>query len=130
MRKDWKKIAVLASLALGMAVVTPVVSRAEDAKDGKESKEGKEVKMKLAECPQAVQDTLAKEAKGAKKAIETVDKETAKDGTVTYEADAVLEDGKNYQIKVAADGKLISKTIDNEESEQKGDNNEEKEEKK
>ena len=75
--------------------------------------EGNEVKMKFAEVPAAVQKTLTDAAGGA--TIQTVDQETDK-GAVIYEADAKI-DGKNYEIKVAADGKLISKKIDNEEDE-------------
>ena len=75
--------------------------------------EGDEVKVKFSEVPAAVQKTLTDAAGGA--TIQTVDQETEK-GVVIYEADAKI-DGKNYEIKVAADGKLISKKIDNEEDE-------------
>jgi hypothetical protein len=79
----------------------------------KEKEEGDEVKMKFSEVPAAVQKTLTDAAMGAK--IDTVDKETDK-GAVVYEADAKI-DGKNYEIKVSPDGKLISKNIDKEEGE-------------
>ena len=57
-----------------------------------------------------VKATLTKEANGAK--IETVDKETD-DGKTIYEADVMIN-GKNYEIKVSADGTLLSKKLDQE----------------
>jgi hypothetical protein len=95
------------SLVCAIVVMASVAAlRAED--------EGKEVKSKFADCPAVVQKTLTAQAGGAK--IETVDQETGKDGKVVYEADAVIG-GKNYEIKVAADGTLISKAEDKEEDE-------------
>ena len=75
--------------------------------DGKESEE---VEMKLADCPAAVQKTFKREANEAD--IDVVDKET-KDGKVIYEVDVKI-DGKNYEIRVAEDGILISKALDEE----------------
>jgi uncharacterized membrane protein YkoI len=72
--------------------------------------EGEEVEMKLADCPAAVQKTFKREANGAD--IDVVDKET-KDGKAVYEVDVKI-DGKNYEIRVADDGILISKTLDEE----------------
>jgi hypothetical protein len=106
--------AILAASLSGIAVTTalaadaPAAAKSQPAKD-----EGVEVKIKFAECPKAVQDTLTKESGGA--AITTVDKET-EDGKTTYEADAVIN-GKNYELKVAEDGTLISKKLDLEEDE-------------
>ena len=80
------------------------------AVNGWAEEEENEVKMKFSEIPAAVQKTLTDTANGSK--IETVDKETVK-GKVVYEADVVI-DGKNYEIKVAEDGKLISKELDSE----------------
>jgi hypothetical protein len=67
--------------------------------------EEEEEKMQLSDCPTAVQKTFRKESFGAK--IETVEKESTYGRTI-YEADAVI-DGNNYEIKVAAEGALISK---------------------
>lgn len=71
----------------------------------KEAEEGNEVKMKFTEVPPAVQKTLTEQAMGAK--IDTVDKEMNK-GKVVYETD-VMMGGKEYEIRVAEDGNLISK---------------------
>jgi len=94
------------------------------AKEAEEA-EGPEVKMKLDQVPPAVRDTLTREAAGA--TIGDVDKEQKHDKTV-YETDVMLG-GKNYELKVAEDGSLISKKLDNEEGEKKGEEKDEKEEK-
>ena len=74
-----------------------------------------EVKVAMADCPKAVQDTLTKEAQGGQ--IGAVEKED-KHGKTVYEADVVIG-GKNYEIKVADDGTLLSKKIEKPESEKK-----------
>src|ERR1700676_2474473 len=76
-----------------------------------EKDEGNEVKVKFSELPEPVQKTLMEQADGAK--IDSVDRQTKKDGTTVYEADAMIN-GKNYEILVAPDGKLIDKKLDNE----------------
>jgi len=95
-------------LALGLVTCTMAI-RAEE----KEEKEADEVKVKFDDCPAPVKATITKESFGA--TVATVDKETD-DGKTIYEADAKI-DGQNYEIKVAEDGKLISKKMDNEEDE-------------
>jgi hypothetical protein len=82
--------------------------------------------VKFDDCPAAVKATLTAEAKGAK--IESVDKETD-DGKTIYEADVTI-DGKNHEIKVAEDGKLISNKIDDEDEGKDKKEEKEKEEKK
>jgi hypothetical protein len=72
------------------------------------------VKIKLADAPSAVRKTLKREANGGK--IETVDIET-RDGKLVFEADVEI-DGTNYEILVSKDGRLISKTVDEEEEEE------------
>jgi hypothetical protein len=81
--------------------------------------EGDEVKMKFAEVPAAVQKTLTEQAMGEK--IDTVDKEMGK-GKVVYETD-VNHGGKEWEIRVAEDGTLISKKEEKPEKEakEKGD---------
>jgi aerobic-type carbon monoxide dehydrogenase small subunit (CoxS/CutS family) len=107
--------ALAAVMTLGLvAAAATTRAKAEE----KEKEEG-EVKVKFDEVPAAVKATLTKEANGAK--IETVDKETD-DGKTIYEADVTIN-GKNYEIKVATDGTLISKKLD-EEGEEKGEKGE------
>lgn len=69
--------------------------------------EEEDERIPLSDCPMAVQKTFRKEAFGAK--IETVEKELVYGRTI-YEADAVI-DGNTYEIKVAAEGALISKKL-------------------
>jgi hypothetical protein len=92
-------------------------ARAED----KEKEEGNEVKVKIADVPEAVRKTLARESDNAK--IDEVDKETD-EGKTIYEADVKMNN-HNYEIKVATDGTLISKKLD--EGDEKGEGKEGKE---
>lgn len=63
--------------------------------------------MLFSDCPMVVQKTFRQESFGAK--IETVEKESVYGRTI-FEGDAVI-DGNNYEIKVAAEGALISKKL-------------------
>jgi len=67
-----------------------------------------EEEISLAECPAPVKATLTKEAKGG--TIKEIEKEV-EDGKTLYEAEIVI-DGKEYEVKVAPDGKLLSKELD------------------
>ncbi len=80
----------------------------EDEEDEDDGDDEEEVEIKLSDCPAAVQKTLKREANRAD--IDALDKET-KDGEAIYEAD-VKFDGKNYEIRIAEDGILISKALD------------------
>jgi hypothetical protein len=79
--------------------------------------DGKEEKIKLGDCPQAVQKTINDNANGGK--IVEIEKETNKEGIVTYEAEVKKADGTVIEIEVAADGKLIE--IETEDDEDDGD---------
>ncbi len=76
-----------------------------------------EENVKLEDCPQAVQDTLKKASAGGK--IEEIAKET-ENGKVVYEADVVI-DGDEYEVKVADDGKLLSKKQENDDDDDEDD---------
>ena len=64
--------------------------------------------IKFSECPKAVQKTMTREARGAK--IKMVDLE-CRDDKVVFEADVVI-DGRNYEILVTPNGKLLAKVLD------------------
>jgi hypothetical protein len=64
-----------------------------------------EVTVKFADCPAAVQKTIVDHAGGVQ--FPEVDKETKKDGSVVYGAKGKKADGKEIEIKVAADGHLV-----------------------
>jgi|SRR5581483_4333703 len=118
MQKRWW-IVLAASLALAGCTNTKSAN-----KGGEEEEEGNEVKVAFTELPAPVKATLEKESGNAK--IDTVDKET-KDGKVIYEADAMVN-GQNWEIKVAEDGTLVKKRVDNEQDEKKAEKKGEKEE--
>lgn len=67
-----------------------------------------ETTVTMNDLPPAVRATLEKEIAGGK--ISEIEKET-KGGKVVYSADAKI-DGKEYEIAIAEDGKLISKEIE------------------
>lgn len=84
--------------------------------------EGNETKVKFDQLPAAVKQTFQKESNNA--AIAEVDQETEA-GKTEYEADVIL-DGKNWEIKVAQDGGLISKKLDDEKDEKDEKKNDKK----
>ncbi|HEY3964897.1 MAG TPA: hypothetical protein VGM05_10140 [Planctomycetaceae bacterium] len=89
--------------------------REDDNKKGKGGKkeEEQEVTIKFADAPAAVQKTMKREASGAE--IKHVEKET-EDGKTTYETEVKI-DGQDYTIKVAADGTLLEKELEDEDDE-------------
>jgi hypothetical protein len=106
-----KRVILMASLVLGLGSLLVMSGCAST------EKEGAETKVKLADCPKPVQDTLTQEAQGGQ--IGVIDKEED-GGKVTYETDVVIN-GKNYEIRVAPDGTLIGKKLDEEKDEKKED---------
>ena len=84
----------LLGLAFGLALA---VSGCTDGK--------KESTVKFADCPTAVQKTIVDHAGGVQ--FSEVEQETKKGGRVVYEAKGKKADGKEIEIKVAADGSLV-----------------------
>jgi len=74
-----------------------------------------ETKVTIDQLPAAVKQTLMDETKGG--TIGEIAKETKHD-KVAYEADAKIE-GKDYEIKVAEDGTLLGKKLENKKGEKK-----------
>ncbi|HEY1685672.1 MAG TPA: hypothetical protein VGG19_12970 [Tepidisphaeraceae bacterium] len=72
-----------------------------------------EVKMSINNIPDAARQTLMRESEGA--TINTVDYQNWH-GKKVYEADATIN-GKNWEILVDANGKLVKKGLDTEENE-------------
>jgi len=108
---------------VGVLAATVGCSSMHKNKNHEEEEEGDEVKMTMDQVPPAVKATLMQQAGGVP--IKTVDKEMSKGKTI-YETD-VMQGGTNWEIRVAEDGTLISKKVDNEEAE-KADKKKEKEE--
>jgi hypothetical protein len=74
----------------------------------RKTSEENETRLTLDQLPNPVRESLKREAQGAP--ITHVERE-AHNGRTLYEAEATIN-GKNYEIKVDSDGKLISKTAD------------------
>ena len=92
---------------------TVAASSAKARKEEDEDDDDDEVKINLADAPAAVQKTLQREAFGAE--IKKVAKES-EEGKTTYEAEVKIE-GHEYVIKVAADGTLLEKELEDEDEE-------------
>jgi uncharacterized membrane protein YkoI len=103
MKKGWILAAML-GLSLGCT---------HQEREEHEEADEHEVKMSINDIPEAARQTLTREAEGA--TITTVDQEQMHGKTI-YEADAMIN-GKNWEIKVDAYGKLLKKHIDNEDEE-------------
>jgi hypothetical protein len=101
--KPWILVAALAFGLPGMALMEACTGTATPANSA-----GVEIKVKFEDCPQAVQDTIKKEAGSG--TIKDIDKET-ENGKLIYSAE-VLIDGKLHEVNVEPDGKLISNKLD------------------
>lgn len=106
----WILMAILA-----MGAVCMVSMRLNAAVSCEEKSEEGETKIKLKDCPKAVQATIKKEVGDGK--IEDISKET-EDGKTIYEVDAEIG-GKDYEIKIAENGALISKKLEDDDDDDK-----------
>lgn len=124
MTKRWM-LAAVAAMGMGLGLGCSHMVHNDE-----EGEEANEVKMAFDQVPAPVRATLTREAHGA--TIKTVDREE-QHGKTIYETD-VMENGQNWEIKVAQDGTLISRKVDNEEAEKSSkkekEEDDEKEEKK
>ena len=93
-----------------------------------DEEEGHEVKVKIDQLPAAVRKTIEEQTAGGK--IEDIAKVTD-DGKTFYETDVKMADGKEYEVQVAEDGKVISKKqeTDDEKGGKEDKEDDEKEEK-
>jgi hypothetical protein len=71
--------------------------------------EGNEVKVTIDQVPAAARKTIEEQTKGGKR--EDIGKITA-DGRTIYETDVEI-DGKEFEVRVAEDGTLLSRTQEN-----------------
>ena len=94
------------ALALALVAVMALCSCAPKGEHGIEHESEEEITLE--QCPAPVKATIMKEAKGGK--IEEIEKEV-ENGVLLYEAE-ILIDGKEIEIKVAPDGKLLEKEVD------------------
>lgn len=84
----------------------------EEADDDDEEEEEEEI-VSLDAVPDAAKATILKEAAGGE--IREVEMQT-EDGVTIYEAEVII-DGQEVDIKVAADGKLLGKEVEDEDEE-------------
>jgi uncharacterized membrane protein YkoI len=84
--------------------------------------EENEVKVQLKDCPEAVQKTIKKEAGSGK--IREIEKER-EGGKTVYEAEVII-DGKEYEITVAEDGKVLGKEEEGAEDDDDADDDDKK----
>jgi uncharacterized membrane protein YkoI len=106
MKKSWLAVAFVGLGLMGCASI-----HHGEEKDSDDN----EVKISMDQTPAPVQATLQTETSGGK--ITDLDKETD-DGKTIYEADATIGD-KAYEIKVAEDGTLLKKKIDDDDKDEK-----------
>jgi hypothetical protein len=121
--KRWILTGIVAVVACAWTLPVSAVETAPATTKKADKDEEHEVKVKLEDCPKAVQETIKKEAGTG--TIEEIEKET-EGGKVVYSAEVKI-DGKEYDIKVGEDGKLISKEAEDDDDD---DDKEEKSEKK
>ncbi len=98
-RTAWKLLGCVGVASLMLGVVLVSMAR---AGNGKKT----EKKVTIDQVPAAVKATILKEAAGKK--IEEIE-EVSQDGKVLYYEAEWKADGKEVEIKVAPDGKLLSK---------------------
>ena len=70
-----------------------------------------EEEVTLEQCPAAVRATILREAGDGK--ITEIERETDKNGKVTYEAEFML-DGQEIEIEIAPDGTLLGREVEDE----------------
>ncbi|MBN1509656.1 MAG: PepSY-like domain-containing protein [Sedimentisphaerales bacterium] len=91
----------------------------DDDDDGDDGED--EQRVSLDQLPPVVKATILAEAKGAK--IKEIERETTKNGAV-YEAEWV-ENGHDVEIKVAPDGKILKREVEQEDDADDDDDDEE-----
>jgi uncharacterized membrane protein YkoI len=96
----------------------------DDDDDGDDEDDEDEEEVTLDEVPAAVKATILANAQGG--TIEEIERET-EDGQVVYEAEVVIN-GKEYDIEVAADGKLLEIEEEDEEDDDDDDDDDDAEE--
>jgi hypothetical protein len=105
---------VKAWIVIGSVSLALVGCNASNQHKENEKEEGNEVQITADQLPPAVRDTMQRESGGA--ALTKVEKET-KEGKTSYEADTTIG-GKEYELKVAEDGTLLKKKMEEGEKEE------------
>lgn len=93
----------------------------DDEGDDDEGEDEDEEQVSIKELPKAVRATILKQAKGGE--IKKIERET-EDGEVIYEAEVIM-DGKEVELKVGPNGKLLAKEVEEQDGEEDADDEDE-----
>jgi uncharacterized membrane protein YkoI len=96
----------------------------DDEGDDDEGEDEDEQEVSIKELPKAVRVTILKQAKGGE--IKKIERET-EDGEVIYEAEVIM-DGKEVELKVGPNGKLLAKEVEEQDGEEDADDEDEEDE--
>ena len=115
MNRNWMAAGMLSLVAASAGVVAAETPKPTEPPKPTETQkaEGKDDKVAVADIPKVVVDAIAAAQAGGK--ITEAEKET-KNGVVIYEVE-VANNGKKYEVKVDATGKLLSNKIDDDDDE-------------
>jgi uncharacterized membrane protein YkoI len=107
LRKHWKLSGVIVVALAGLTLSIGALAGRQVAQQEK--------KVSMDQVPDAVKATLLSQGG----TVEGIDMET-EDGRTVYEADVTV-DGRKIEMKLTADGSLISKEADDEDNDEEGD---------
>jgi uncharacterized membrane protein YkoI len=115
------------AIALGVCLAL-VFSSALRAEEGEKKKEAeKDVKIALDQVPDVVKAAAVKAVDGLK--LTEAEKETKKDGVV-YELEGTGSDGKTWEVKVDAAGKVLKKKVEEKDGDEEKDDDKDDDDKK
>jgi len=117
MRKPLSWLAVGVLVVVGVSLGAPLALGWMSGTSTPVKEDEHEKKVTIDQVPEAVRATILKEA--GKNKIEEIEEET-KNGVTVYEAEW-HEGGKEVEIKVAADGKLLKKEIEDDDEDDDDD---------
>ena len=117
-RKHWQLVGMVALIGTIVCVMTYAVIQENNQKVSMTENDEGEEQITLDEAPAAVQATIQAEAQGG--SIEEIERET-ENGKTVYEADVIIN-GQEVEIKVAPDGTLLGKEVeDDDDDDDEGD---------
>ena len=112
LKKHWKLVGIMVMVVAGLALCIGAVANKQVAEQAKT--------LSVDQVPAAVKATILEQAgTGTVKEIEL----ETEDGQVIYEAEVVI-DGQEKDVKVAADGTVLSQKVDDDDEEDEADDDE------
>jgi len=110
LKKHWKLVGIMVMVVAGLALCIGAVANKQVAEQAKT--------LSVDQVPAAVKATIL--AQGG--TIEEIEMKT-EDGQTVYEAEVVI-DGQEKDVKVAADGTVLSQKVDDDDEEDEADDDE------